>query len=91
MNVAEWIIVGILAGVLLIFLILGIVVFAKVLRLVNQMNELTDTAQEIADNASQVVSNVAKVTYTANLANLVRLLAEHYKAKKTTGVEDGKE
>lgn len=84
MNTAEWIIVGILAGMLFIFLMIGIIVFVKVLRLVNQMNEMADTAQEIADNASQVVSNVAKVTYTANLANLVRLLAEHYKAKKGT-------
>ncbi len=84
MNTAEWVIAGILAFALLIFLILGIIVLVKVLKLVRQVEEMVGTAQEIANNASQVVSNVAKVTYTANLANLVRLLAEHYKARKNT-------
>ena len=65
MNVAEWIIVGILAGMLLAFLIVGIVCMAKIMGLVKKGKNLVDEAnkvvvkgQEIAETAEDIITHI---------------------------------
>lgn len=57
MNVAEWIIVGILAGTLFVFLIIGIILFVKSIKLVNKLNELAQSGQDLADKANSIADN----------------------------------
>ena len=65
MNIAEWIIVGILAGMLLAFLIVGIICMAKVMGFIKRGHKLADEAekvvikgQEIAETADDILKHV---------------------------------
>lgn len=54
MNVAEWIIVGILSFTLSVFLIVGIIFLIKAIKLVNQLNQIAKSGQELADKANSI-------------------------------------
>ena len=62
MNVAEWIIVGILLSTLFIFLILGIFLLIKLLKLSENAKLILETGQDIADKTEDVVDNVKDMT-----------------------------
>ncbi|MDO4978735.1 MAG: hypothetical protein Q4E47_01090 [Candidatus Saccharibacteria bacterium] len=73
LNVAEWIIVGILSTALLIFLILGIILIVKLIKLTKQAKQILETGQSIADKADDVVDNVRSFTYNATSSRNVVL------------------
>lgn len=62
MNTAEWILVAILSVTLLIFLILGIILFAKMIGVSKEMKKVAIESQDIAKNANGIVSNVKGMT-----------------------------
>lgn len=62
MNVAEWILVVILSVTLLVFLIVGIVLFVKMIGVSNEMKKVVIESQDIAKNANGIVSNVKGMT-----------------------------
>lgn len=62
MNTAEWILVAILSVTLLIFLILGIILFAKMIGVSKEMKKVVIESQDIAKNANGIVSNVKGMT-----------------------------
>ena len=71
MDVAEWIIVGILAATLLIFLILGIMVFAKFRELAEEARKVVVKSQDTIDAATDVVENVRDFTSVGKIVKRI--------------------
>ena len=62
MNVAEWILVVMLSVALLIFLIAGVVLIIKLIRLAEEAKKIVETGQQIATKADDIVDNVKGMT-----------------------------
>lgn len=62
MNVAEWILVVILSLTLLVFLIVGIILFVKLMKLTDEAHKVVVKSQDIADNANGVMNNLRGMT-----------------------------
>lgn len=62
MNVAEWILVIMLAIALFIFLVAGIVLVIKLIHLANEAQKIVITGQGIAAKADDIVDNVKGMT-----------------------------
>lgn len=62
MNVAEWILVAILSVTLFVFLVVGIVLFVRFIKLSDEMKKVVVESQDIAKNANGIVSNVKGMT-----------------------------
>lgn len=79
MNVAEWIIVAILSITLLAFLILGIILFIKLIGLTKEAEKVVVESQDIAKNASGIVSNVRGMT---SFGGAIQLMVDKYITSK---------
>ena len=75
MNVAEWIIVAILAMALLVFLIIGIVLLSKLIGITTEAKKIVVKSQEIAENANGIVTNVKGMT---SIGGVVQTFADKY-------------
>lgn len=62
MNTAEWILVIMLAIALFIFLVAGIVLIIKLIRLADEAHKIVLTGQGIAAKADDIVDNVKGMT-----------------------------
>lgn len=62
MNVAEWILVIILSIALFVFLVAGIVLIIKLIRLAGEAQKIVITGQGIAAKADDIVDNVKGMT-----------------------------
>ena len=62
MNVAEWILVAILSVTLFVFLIVGIILFVRLIGLSKEVKKVAIESQDIAKNANGIVSNVKGMT-----------------------------
>lgn len=62
MNVAEWILVIMLAIALFVFLVAGIVLVIKLINLANEAKKIVMTGQGIAAKADDIVDNVKDMT-----------------------------
>ena len=82
MNTAEWIIMVILAATLFIFLLLGIIVLAKIMKLIKETRRFIETGQEFADKATGVASNLYDMTLVGGLTNLVKRVKKQYTKNK---------
>ena len=75
MNIAEWILVIMLAIALFIFLVAGIVLVIKLINLANEAKKIVITSQGIAEKADDIVDNVKGMTSVGgivkNFANRV--------------------
>ena len=67
MNVAEWILVGILSLTLFIFLILAIIALMKWNHLVDEARKIIIKGQDIAETANDIAENVKGITSVGNL------------------------
>lgn len=83
MNTAEWIIAGILSATLFIFLILGIIVLIKVLKLLKETRRFIETGQEFADKASGVASNLYEMTLVGSITGLAKRIKKQYNKFKS--------
>ncbi|MBR5620900.1 hypothetical protein IKW75_00170 [Candidatus Saccharibacteria bacterium] len=94
MNVAEWIIVGILAATLFIFLIIGIIFLIKSIKLVNQLNRIVKSGQDLADKANSIADNF-KGAGAAVVGGLVNAFTSKYnkggRQSKKGGYKDDEE
>ncbi len=72
MNVAEWILVVMLSIALLIFLIAGIILAIKLIRLAEEAQKIVATGQQIATKADDIVDNVKGMT---SVGGIVRTFA----------------
>lgn len=83
MNVAEWILVVILSVTLFIFLVVGIILLVKLIKIANEAKKVVIKGQEIADKTGDVVENVKGMT---SVGSLVKNFVDRYdngSAKKT--------
>ncbi|MBQ9029458.1 hypothetical protein IJ114_01660 [Candidatus Saccharibacteria bacterium] len=83
MNTAEWIIAGILSATLFIFLILGIIVMIKVLKLLKETRRFIETGQEFADKASGVANNLYEMTLVGSITGLAKRIKKQYNKFKS--------
>lgn len=74
MNVAEWILVIMLAVALFIFLVAGIVLIVKLINLANEAKKIVMTGQGIAAKADDIVDNVKGMT---SVGGIVKTFASH--------------
>lgn len=88
MNVAEWILVVILSITLFIFLIVGIRLFSRLIRLVKEMEKIAIEGQNIAKNADGVVSNIRGMT---SIGGTVEMLVDKYINQKLKSKTKDKE
>lgn len=87
MNTAEWILVVILSLTLLAFLIIGIVLFVKLIGLTKEAKKVITTGQSIAEKADDVVDNVKDLT---SVGGLVKTFVNRYTDNNKTGKKSGK-
>ncbi len=86
MEIATWILVIILSITLLIFLIVGIVLLAKLIGIANEARELVERGQDIADNANGIASNIKGMT---SLGGVVQTFVDDYVVPKLNKIEKG--
>ena len=87
MNVAEWIIVVILSVTLFIFLIVGIILVAKLIGLTKEVKKVIVEGQDIAKNANGIVNNIKGMT---SLGGTIQAFVDKYitpKLKEEKGNE----
>jgi len=87
MNTAEWILVVILSLTLLTFLIIGIILFVKLIGLTKEAKKVIVTSQSIADKADDVVDNVKDLT---SVGGLVKTFVNRYTDNNKTGKKSAK-
>ena len=75
MNVAEWILVVILSVTLLVFLIIGIILLVKLIKIANSAQQIVDKGQHIADKAEDIAENVKGMT---SVGGLVKNFVQRY-------------
>ncbi len=75
MNVAEWILVVILAVTLFVFLVIGIILMVRLLGLTDEARKVVVKSQDIADNANDVVMNVRGMT---SIGGVVQTFVDKY-------------
>lgn len=88
LNLAEWIIVGILSFFLLMFLIVGIVLMLKLIKISKQARKIVETSQSIADKADDVADNIKDMT---SVGGLMRGYVTEYIGKKIFHHKDNSE
>ena len=79
MNTAEWILVIFLSCALLVFLILAIVLLAKLIGITKEVKKIVITGQDIAEKADDIVENVKGMT---SVGGLVKNLVNKYNKTK---------
>ena len=96
MNVAEWILVAILSVTLFVFLVVGIVLFIRFIKLSDEMKKVVIESQDIAKNANGIVSNVKGMTSIGGTMEMFvdkyinPKLKEKIKEKKEESKDDGR-
>ena len=75
MNVAEWILVAILSVTLFVFLVLGIILIAKLIGLSKEAKTVIIEGQDIAKNTNGIVSNVKGMT---SIGGTVEMFVDKY-------------
>ena len=68
LNVAEWIIVGILSFMLFLFLLLGCILLVKLIKISKQAKKIVETGQSVADKADDIADNIKDMTSIGGLA-----------------------
>lgn len=75
MNVAEWIIVAILSITLMVFLIVGIILILRLIKLSDEFKDIIIESKDIARNANGIVLNVRGMT---SIGGTVEMLVNKY-------------
>ena len=75
MNTPEWILVVILSVTLFIFLVLGIVLIAKLIGVSKEVKKVVIEGQDIAKNTNGIVSNVKGMT---SIGGTVEMFVDKY-------------
>ncbi|MBR2997135.1 hypothetical protein IKF33_01745 [Candidatus Saccharibacteria bacterium] len=80
LNTAEWIIAIILVVTLFVFLVLAIILLAKIIGLTKDAKQVIATSQQIADKADDVAGNIKDMT---SIGGVVKTFASSYVNNKT--------
>ena len=68
LNVAEWIIVGILSFMLFLFLLLGCILLVKLIKISKKAQKVVETGQAVANKADDIADNIKDMTSVGGLA-----------------------
>lgn len=79
MNVAEWILVVFLSVALLVFLVLGIILLAKLIGITKEAKKIIVTGQDIANKADDIATNVKDMT---SIGGVVKTFVNKYNKPK---------
>ena len=79
MNTAEWILVVFLSAMLLVFLILAIVLTAKLISITKEVKKIVLKGQDIAEKADDIVENVKDMS---SVGGLVKMFVNKYTKSK---------
>ena len=82
MNTAEWILVAILSVTLLVFLILGIILLVKLIKMTKEAQKIVVTGQSIAEKADDVAENIKDMT---SIGGIVKNFSNKYTNAKKKG------
>ena len=82
MNIAEWILVVILSCTLLVFLILGIILLVKLIKMTKEAQKIVVTGQSIAEKADDVAENIKDMT---SIGGIVKNFSNKYTNAKKKG------
>ncbi len=85
LNTAEWIIAIVLIATLFLFLILAIILLAKLIGLTKDAKKIIATGQQIADKTDDVVGNVKDMT---SIGGIVKTFANSYINNKNAAATD---
>lgn len=75
MNVAEWIIVAILSVTLLVFLIVGIILILRLIKLSDEVKDVIIESKDIARNTNGIVLNLKGMT---SIGGTVEMIVDKY-------------
>lgn len=75
MNVAEWIIVAILSVTLLVFLIVGIILILRLIKLSDEVKDVIIESKDIARNTNGIVLNLRGMT---SIGGTVEMIVDKY-------------
>ena len=87
LNTAEWIIVGILSFTLFVFLVLGIILIVKLLKITKQAKKIVETSQAVADKADDIADNLRDMT---SVGLLTRSIFRDFISERLFGRPAGK-
>ena len=89
MNTAEWILVCILSLTLFVFLVTGIIVLIKAIKLIDETRDFVETGRqfaekgkEFAETANGVANNLVNASLVGGLSSLVRKIVKGYNKNK---------
>ena len=90
MTTVEWILVVILSVALFIFLVAGIILAVKLIRLADEARKIVETGQGIAAKADDIVDNFKGMT---SVGGIVKTFAKHVieKQERRYAAEDATE
>lgn len=77
MELSAWILILTLSGVLLLFLIMGIIVLVRLLQLIGEGKQIVGKSSEIVDKTDQVVDNIKQI---ATVSGIVKLAFDAFSA-----------
>lgn len=81
LNTAEWILVILLSVALAVFLVLAIILVAKLIGITKEAKKIIVTGQGIADKTDDVVENLKDMT---SIGGVVKTFANQYSSNKKT-------
>lgn len=85
LNTAEWIIAIILIVTLFLFLVLAIILLAKLISLTKDAKQVIATSQQIANKADDVAGNIKDMT---SIGGIVKTFATSYINNKNAAVAE---
>lgn len=79
LNTAEWILVILLSVALAVFLVLAIILVAKLIGVTKEVKKIIITSQNIAEKTDDVVENIKDMT---SIGGVVKTFANQYSSSK---------
>jgi inner membrane protein involved in colicin E2 resistance len=91
MTLTEQVIMIILAVALALFLILAIILVIKLMKVVNNIRDITESTKKIATNIEETTNHLKKITSPIGFINAIKSLVENIKNRANKKEEYGEE
>ena len=87
LNLAEWIIVGILSFMLFLFLLLSSILLIRLIKIAGKARKIIETGQIIANKTEDIADNIKEMTSVGGIA---KNYVKEFIGRKFFGYEDKK-
>ncbi|MDR2336477.1 MAG: hypothetical protein LBE03_00005 [Candidatus Nomurabacteria bacterium] len=91
MTLVEQIIMVILAVTLALFLILAIILVVKLIKVANNVRDITESTKKIAQNVEETTSHLKKITSPIAIINAIKGLVDNIKNRANKKEEYGEQ